>query len=173
MKIFIKTFLLIIINYSVFAQGIPDLVLTKEQNEKWFDELEKMDLGNQLTSIKERILQDTNVYIKRYYPHGITPVNESKPGNRITGCCKPLFIFGNKVDFFIKFGNKTLNRTASELATFITEDEVVKIQIIRNASAAALYGQRGSEGGVIIFTIENKESLDRIKEIIASSSQGD
>jgi hypothetical protein len=173
MKIILNVVFLLTISYSISAQQIPDLILTKEQNEKWIDELEQMDLDNQLALIRKRILLDTNVFIKRSYPHGIRPANESEIGNRTTGYHKPLWIFGGGASLSLKFGNKTENKAACQLSVFLNEQEVIEIQILRHARAGALYGTRGSEGGVIIFTFESKESLDRIEKIIALCSRGD
>jgi TonB-dependent SusC/RagA subfamily outer membrane receptor len=155
MRTLIRAFFLLMISYSVYGQKTGDLVLTKEQNEKWFDQLEKLDLTNQLSVIKNRALQDSCVYVDNTGYCGMVKIKQSKekPKHGIKACHKPLLIFDG-----VPFDGK-------RIADFINEEEINEIKILKGPSAAALYGMRG-DAGVILLTFKNKESMSRMKGAI-------
>jgi hypothetical protein len=166
MKIILNVVFLLTISYSISAQQIPDLILTKEQNEKWFNELEQMDFANQLPAIKNRVLQDTCVYINETGYCGMfkskQPKKKSK--DRIGTCYKPLLIFDGEI-INNTSGSEIVN--AAEIAEFLDDDKIREIKIIRNVGAAALYGS-SANSGAILFSFKDKESLGVMKNILAN-----
>ena len=57
-------FLLCLIFSSFFGQA-QNLILTSAQNNKWLDSVKTLTLAQQLLKIKERLLSDTNIFVRK------------------------------------------------------------------------------------------------------------
>ena len=51
--------------------GQDKLILTAEENEKWISQVEQTSFDNQLKLIRERLVADTNVYVRSSAPDRI------------------------------------------------------------------------------------------------------
>jgi hypothetical protein len=81
---------LLFINFQTVLGQTKDLILTKEQNNKWLDSLKTISLDVQLLIIQNRILSDTNVYVRQFYADRINIIDSL--GDRIYGDGKPTLI---------------------------------------------------------------------------------
>jgi hypothetical protein len=143
------------------SQDHDSLVVTYEQNEQWFDKLEKEDFTHKLEEIKYRILSDTAIYVRQYYADRIKIDGQYKNEKRIQGSCKPLLIFDGKPVYIT---NATRNKNVSVLAELLKAENIANIITVRDAKAAAIYGSRGS-CGVLIFELRNKKTARKIKQL--------
>ena len=84
-------FLFCLISSTAFGQT-QNLILTREQNTKWLDSLKTLALDQQLIKIKDRLLADTNIFVRQFYNDRIRVVDPI--GNRVYGDGKPTFIIG-------------------------------------------------------------------------------
>ena len=168
MKTLMKTrlivfFLVLFLPRVVKAQTpLDSLILTESQNDRWFLALKEKTASEQLSSIRHRILMDTNVYIRQGYPDRIKIDVERDRGMRADGFCKPMLVFNQQYAVYI--GNKTTSKSVLELSRLLTDDRIANVSIIRDANSAAIYGTRGS-CGVIVFMTRNRKTLKQIKSI--------
>jgi len=129
---------------SAFTQN-KTLILTKEQNDKWFRDLKYSRLDTQLDLIKSRIQSDTNIFIIKAYPDGLTLDRFSKLDSlrkiRVTGYCKPLYIISFKEDK-IKYYSDNPIQTASiqYLGNLLNNRNINRIDVLNCKSATELYG---------------------------------
>ena len=149
------------------AQSTADsLILTKEQSDRWIIKIKKEIKSKQLDLIRQRILLDTNIYIRQSYPDRIKFDTEKEKRTRTEGYGKPLLVFNGQ--YFADFNNKTKNKSIKELANFLTDNKIKSVSIIKDTQATAIYGSRAI-CGVIQLTTKDKKTLKQIKEIKLSA----
>jgi TonB-dependent SusC/RagA subfamily outer membrane receptor len=151
---------ILIISRTLSAQN--SLVLTKEENEKWILNLEKEIKVKQLDLIRKRILLDTNIYLRQNIPDRIKTNYEKEKGVRVEGQGRPLLVFNGQYPAYIN--NKTRGRSIAKLTSFLTDNKIEDISMMKNPQASAIYGSRAAYG-VIILTTKNKRTLRQIKEL--------
>lgn len=134
-----------------------ELVLTQAQNEKWFDSLALLPLAWQLQMIKQRLLADTNVFVKRSYPDGIR-VKDSL-GNRVYGAGKPLLIT-KKV--YLQSDNITDRNKIINLTQLLNMKYIETITLMKGTDpkTTALYGSNAMNG--VIFIKTKKKSAEKL-----------
>jgi hypothetical protein len=151
-KKMIFTFLLSCIFQSVLGQK-HNLILTNEQNNIWFENLRMLSFNQQLLKIRNRLLSDTNIFVKKNYPDGII-INDSL-GQRIFGEGKPMFIVSG---YPVIIDNKTQNNKIINLTNLITQTYIRELFIFapNDPWATAIYGTSG-QFGIIIMKVTKKK----------------
>ena len=145
--------------------GQDKLILTTEENEKWISQVEQTSFDNQLKLIRERVVADTNVYVRSSAPDRIKIGDESLNGKKKEATTRPLIIFSGKCKFLTpNINNRTDNKSIVLLASSITTDKIQDIRIIKGSEASAIYGSRAI-GGVFILTVKRKSTCEKINEI--------
>ena len=71
-RAFILSFgLFAMLKVSVGQVALGNLILTEEQSDAWISRLELAPIDAQIDLIRDRILLDTNVYVRSSYPDRI------------------------------------------------------------------------------------------------------
>ena len=137
------------------------LILTKAQNDKWLDSLNTLSLDNKLKSIRNRVLSDTNVFVKKYHADKIRVVDSL--GNRVYGDGKPTLIISGHP---IYIDNKTKSIRIIELSDLMTATYIREINILnpKDPATLSLYGSSG-QFGIIIITPAKKEYTRKFKRL--------
>ena len=158
LSIFISLFNFLFL--SSFGQT-QDLILTKAQNDKWLDSISTLSLDNKLQSIRNRLLSDTNVFVKQYYADRII-VTDSL-GGRVYGEGKPTLIISG---YPFYNGNKTKPFQVINLTNYLTPTYINQIDILspNDPRTLALYGSSG-QFGIIIMTLKNKKYSKQFKHL--------
>jgi len=125
-----------------------NLILTKEQNDKWIDNLKTLSLDKQLQLITDRLLLDTNTYVKQSYADGIKHVDSL--GARVECAGKPTLIVGG---YLMTIDNKTQTTKVISLTRLLTLKYIGKILVLghKDPATMALGGTVG-EYGLILAT---------------------
>lgn len=162
------TILVILISLTTLtAQStIDSLILTKEQSDRWLLILEKEAKLKQLDLIRQRILLDTNIYIRQSYADRIKFDNEKAKGTRTYGYGRPLLVFNGQ--YILDINNRTKNKSIMELADFLNDSRIKNVTIIKDSQATAIYGTR-AVCGVFLLTTKDKKTFKQIKEINLSA----
>jgi len=159
-------FTILTLTLSILLRGqatIDILVLTKEQNEKWISTLEKELKSKQLDLIRERILLDTNTYVRLSYPDRLKIDNAKLLSKRTEAYGRPLLVFNQS--YSIDINNSTKNESILQLSYLLTGKRIKTISILKGPQATALYGSR-AENGVILLTTMDKRTFEQIKRVI-------
>jgi TonB-dependent SusC/RagA subfamily outer membrane receptor len=157
------TILILTLSTLLRAQSTVDnLVLTKEQNDKWISKLEKESKSGQLELIRARILLDTNIYVNEYYADRLKIDNDKQRGKRTEAYGRSLLVFNQS--YAADINNRTKNKSILKLADFLTDKKIKSISILKGTQATALYGSRATNG-VILLTTADKKTFKQIKEI--------
>lgn len=159
-----KTFLTLLIACcsSLYSFGQPaELILTEQQNEQWFDRLSKAPLSTQLQLISERLLADTNVFVKKSYPDGIR-VQDSL-GSRAYGVGSPMLLVEN---VYLGIDNHTDRKKIIKLAQMLHTDAIEAITLMKGTDpqTTALYGSKGWSG-VIVMKLKSKKDVKRFRKL--------
>jgi hypothetical protein len=149
------------ISHPVKGQ-LNNLIITEEQNNRWFDSLSSLSLENKLTAISNRILSDTAVFVRNFYNDRIR-VND-QPGDRVYGHSKPVIVINNQQAIVIK--NETATAKIHALCHLLTPKYITAILLLigNKPSTLAIYGQQG-EGGIILLTVAQKRILKKLKAL--------
>ena len=141
---------------STFGQT-QNLILTSEQNNKWLHSLITLPVQQQLMTIKERLIADTNVFIRQSYPDRIRVVDQL--GNRVYSEAKPTLIIGGNA---MIIDNKTETFKIKGLTELLTIENVKSIHILNpnDPSTTAIYGSAGLSG-IIVMTLIKKKYLKK------------
>jgi len=145
---------------SSFGQT-QNLILTSEQNNKWLERLTTLPIQEQLGAIKERLLADTNVFIRQYYADRVRVVEHS--GNRVYAEAKPTLIIGG---YPMRIDNETKTFKIKGLIELLTIEYVKSIHILNpnDPVALAFYGSAGLSG-IIVMTLTKKKYLKNFLRI--------
>ena len=79
---------------------------------------------------------------------GVTVVNGGSPGSRSTVRIRGISSFQNNDPLYVIDGMAV----SDSYMNFLNPDDIVSIQVLKDASAASIYGQRASNGVVVIET---------------------
>jgi hypothetical protein len=145
---------------SSFGQT-QDHILTKAQNDKWLDSINTLSLDNRLQSIRNRVLSDTNVFVRQYYADRIRVVDSL--GNRVYSDGKPTLIISG---YPMYIDNKTKTIRIIGLTNLLTETYIKDIEILspNDPATLALYGSSG-QFGIIIMTLTKKKYSRQFKRL--------
>ena len=162
----LKLIILLCFTFSAAFGQRKDLILTDDQNSKWLDSLNKSSSDQQLVIIKDRLLADTNVFIKQSYPDGIKVVEQL--GNRVYGYGKPTIIIGI---YPMIIDNKTEIKRILGLADLLTKEYIKEISILTDSDpvATTLYG-RSALSGMIIMKVTKKKYLKKFRRLKLKSN---
>lgn len=141
------------------------LIITREQNEAWLDQIERQELKEQMATLKIRLLEDTAIYLSeascRFGLGTTTKPSSEEEEKRVRGTCKPLLIFDGEPACI---ANTTPPSSVKQLADILIADNIKTLMILRDARATALYGSRAS-CGAFIFELKKKKLLKKIRKI--------
>jgi hypothetical protein len=128
-------------------------ILTKEQNDKWIASLKTLTLDKQLQLIIDRLLLDTNTYVKRNYTDGIKHVDSL--GARVECAGKPTLIVGGCP---MTIDNKTQTAKVISLTKLLTLQYIGKIVVLghKDPATIALGGTVGQYGLILVTPTRNK-----------------
>jgi hypothetical protein len=170
------TFLISIHGLILFGQT-ADLILTKEQNEKWFDSLETISLDSQLDLIKTRILNDTAVYNSNQFRSDRVILDNLKKEETLKGLGN---IADGRILYFVRYKYKPLKKykfldfqwnnwtSTSEIKKFhdfLSVDKIMNIELITDdKNEMAIFGSMAGFG-VIIFDLNKKKYIKEFDKI--------
>ncbi len=145
---------------SVFGQT-QNLILTREQNNKWLDSLKTLHLDQQLLTIKDRLLADTNVFVRQSYPDNIRVVDQI--GIRVYGEAKPMIIIGGSP---MIIDNKTEISKIFDLTKILSKEYIKSVNILNpnDPASTAIYG-RSALDGTIVMVLTHKKYLKKFKQL--------
>jgi hypothetical protein len=156
---------LFFITHFVLGQAPVNLILTWEQNEKWISEIKKAHTDRRLDFLRERILLDTNVYVKSSAPDRIKLADESQNGKKLESFCRPLIILNGQCEnHYLNISNQTEIESIQLLASFLTIDNIEKIAIHTGDKAMSIYGSRAA-AGVFVLVVRKKSTCRAISKI--------
>jgi hypothetical protein len=153
-SVFLSTFFL------AYGQG-QNLILTREQNNKWLDSLSSFTFDLQLMKIVDRLVTDTNVFVRQFYNHRIKV--EEQVGNRVYGDGKPALIIGG---YPMIIDNKTAPQKIVDLAKLLNSGFIEKISILspNDPATTAVYGSSGMSG-IIVMELTKSRYLKKFKKL--------
>ena len=153
-------FLFCIISSTAFGQT-QNLILTREQNTKWLDSLKTLVLHQQLITIKDRLLSDTNVFVRQFYNDRIRVVDQI--GNRVYGDGKPTLIIGG---YPMVIDNKTETAKIIRLTKLLNSGFIQRISILspNDPATTAIYGS-AAMSGIIVMALTNKKYLKTFRRL--------
>ena len=147
--------LLIFNAVSLYGQsGIPGLILTKEQNDKWIADVKMSPMKKQLELIRDRILLDTNVYVPAIFPDRINLHENMQAEKKAMSYRRPLLVFNDI--FYPSIDSKTKSKSVAQLANFLTEENIKDVTVINDTKSTALFGAM-ADGGVILLTTRSRK----------------
>jgi len=160
---------LIVQTTCLFSQN-QMLILTREQNDKWFENLKAHNLAGQLDLIKSRMLSDTSIFITKSFPDRLTidrfPKLDSLRKIRTIGYCKPLYIisFKQKKIKYLHFDNPIQTDQIRCIVELINNNNINEVEILKDDYATAIYGTNGGCGVITLKTNNKKlwKDLDRL-----------
>lgn len=156
MRILILT-IFSLVTISLYGQSKPDLILTQEQNDKWFEAFEQLSLQNQIDFLHKRLLADTNMFV----PTNFDRLETVQLKGRQVGFCKPIIVAGG-VEISIE--NRTKPVDVRHLTSLLTAKTVERIEIVKGDQATALFGSRGICKGIII-SINGKRTKRKLQKL--------
>lgn len=150
---------------SVFGQT-NNLILTREQNNKWIDSIKTMPLVQQLSIIKDRLLADTNIFVKQLHSDKIKVSEQVK--NKVYGDGKPIIIINGN---FMAIDNKTETEKIIRLTQLLNATHIKTTSILsgNEPSTTAIYGSLASSG-VILMTLTKKRYLRKFQKLNLKSN---
>lgn len=153
-------FLLLFLLPPVIGQS-QNLILTREQNDLWFDSLKTFPLEKQLNVINERLFADTKIFTRQMYPDGLK--NNDSLGKRVYGDSRlKLFISGYSI--FIE--NNTPIEKIVRLTNLLNTVYIKDISFLdpHDPKTTALFGTSGYYG-IIIMTVTKKKYAKLFKRL--------
>jgi hypothetical protein len=164
--------ILISINGLILFGQSSDLILTKEQNDRWFDSLETHSLDSQLYFIKTRIFQDTIVFNSNQLRSDRVFLDNLKKEELLKEYGN---IANGRVLYFVRYKHRLLKKykfidfqwnnwtSTSEIKKFhdfLTIDKINGIEIITDdKNEMAIFGSMAGFG-VIIFDLNKKKYIN-------------
>ena len=123
---------------------LPEVVVTGYQSQKRTDitgAVSSVDLGSVTRQTSASVLQKLDGRVA-----GVTVDAGGSPGSRSTVRIRGVTSFQNNDPLFIIDGTPTLD----SYLNWVNPDDVGSIQVLKDASAASIYGSRASNGVVVI-----------------------
>ena len=158
--------LLVVLKVSVAQVAPGSLILTKEQSDAWISQLELAPIDAQIDLIRDRILLDTNVYVRSSYPDRIRLQDESEKGKKTAAYRRPFIVINGKCQHYhVNITNSTKRESVKQLVELLTAKNIKSVTVHKDDNATAIYGSRAI-GGVIILSAKNRtlcKELERIE----------
>ncbi len=174
MLIRILTLLFLLFSSNCFGQEYKDslnlkqkLILSEEQNTKWFDSLKKLSTPQQMNFILDRVILDTNVYIKYSYADRIHVDYSIQSKTKFEGCCKPVIAIETiPIVFYFddKFDQEKILDGIGKFKQMINDVIIDEIQVMPKERAMAFYGSDAMHGAILL-KITDKKSIKLIKKL--------
>jgi hypothetical protein len=168
MRTRILIFIVLVFRSTFFyAYGqTENLILTREHNGKWLDSLKTLSLDKQLMTINERLLRDTNVFVRQFYNDRIKV--DEQVGNRVYGDGKPTLIIGS---YPMIIDNKIPTNKIVSLTKYLTTEFIKGISILNpnDPATTAIYGSAGLSG-IIVITMTKKQHLKKFRKLKLQSN---
>ena len=160
MKYLFVIFCLLFID-QLFGQNQKSLILTKENNYLWIEQLRTLKFEEKILELKERIMLDTNTVFNQCCVDGLT---WTKPNNKEITECKPTINIGGIV---FHFTNEVRLSSITEFVSMLSPKKFKDIRIYTNKDKIAyeVYGMV-SECGIIILDPKNnriKRKFNRLE----------
>ena len=151
---------LCLISSSAFGQT-KNLILTSEQNNNWLDSIKTLPLDKQLSAIKQRLLSDTNVFVRQSYPDRIKVVDQIE--NRVYGDGKPFIIIAG---YPMIIDNKTETRKIIGLTQLLDTTRIKTLFVFspNDPTMSAIYGN-SVQSGIIVMTLTRKKYLRYFRKL--------
>ena len=163
-----RTRILMVIVLFIFSTHgqTQNSILTREQNNKWLDSLKTLNLDQQLLTISERLLADTNVFVRQFYNDRIKV--DEQVGNRVYGDGKPTLIVGGSP---MIIDNKTAPNKIVGLTRYLATEFIKEINILspNDPATTAIYGSPGLSG-IIVMTLTKKKYLKKFRKLKLQSN---
>jgi hypothetical protein len=161
-----KLIFLFCLLFSSASGQTQNIILTREQNNKWLDSLKKLPLEKQLFTLSDRLLSDTNVFVRQYYADRIRV--DDALGNRVYGDGKPTLIIGG---YAMIIDNKTQTHKIVDLTKLLTGTYINELNILspNDPATTALYGSPG-QFGIIVMTVTKKKYAKLFKRLQLKSN---
>ena len=169
--------ILISINGLILFGQSSDLILIKEQNDKWFDSLETLSLDRQLDLIKTRILQDTIVFNSNQLRSDRVILDNLKKEELLKEYGN---IANGRVLYFVRYKHKLLKKykfldfqwsnwtstlEIKKFHDFLTIDKINDIEIITDdKNEMAIFGSMAGFG-VIIFDLNRRKYIKEYRNL--------
>lgn len=169
--------ILILIDGLVLFGQSSDLILTKEQNDRWFDSLESLSLDSQVNLIKRRILNDTVVYNFKQHRSDRIILENLKKEEILKGYGN---IANGRILYFVRYKHRPLKRCKfldfqwnnwtstyeiQKFHDFLIIDKIKNIEIITDdKTEKAIFGSMAGFG-VIIFELNRKKHFKEYRNI--------
>jgi hypothetical protein len=140
-----------------------DLILAKAQNDQWFDSLATLPLPSQLKMIKQRLLADTNVFVRETHPDAGWVRWKDSLGNRVYGDVRPLLVAEN---VFIGIGKRVDRKKIVALTELLDTNTIQSLTFLKGnePTTMAIYGSKGTSG-VILLKLRRKSDAKIIREL--------
>jgi TonB-linked SusC/RagA family outer membrane protein len=165
---------------------VNPIVITLRENTNFLEEVVVVGYGKQkrkeltgaVTSISKEALQSPAVSIDNLLGGAAVGLNVTqggqpgqsfsariRGGNSINAGNEPLFV----IDGVILYGSSTedagVGRVSANLnpLSAISPNDIESVQVLKDISATAIYGSRGSNGVIIITTKSGRKGKDRIE----------
>jgi hypothetical protein len=142
---------------SLYGQSKDDLILTQEQNDKWFETFEQLTLRNQIEFLNKRLLADTNIFVTTNFER----LETVQLNGRQVGFCKPIIVAAG-VEISIE--NRTEPRDVRHLTSLLNTKTVERIEVVKGDQATALLGSRGICKGIII-SINGRRTTRKLEKL--------
>ncbi|GAB2825176.1 hypothetical protein [Ferruginibacter profundus] len=170
-----KSSALLILFYLVFSTAygqLKGLILTREQNNKWMDSVKALPFDQQLLNIRNRLLADTNVYLRQLYNDRIKTnfAIVDSLGTRKYGDGKPVMVIDG-TPFLID--NQTATHKIVALTALINQTYIKEVYLVspNDPAASAIYGHEG-RNGIIIMTLTKKKYFKKFKQLQLNPDYG-
>ena len=163
----LSIFILLFISTFLSAYGqTQNLIITREQNNKWFDSLKTLTLTQQLVTINYRLLTDTNIFVRQFYNDRIRVIDSL--GKRVYGDGKPMLIIGGYV---MPIDNKTENKKIIALTQLLDTINIKTVLAMsgNDPAMSAIYGN-SAQSGIIVMIITKKKYLKKFRKLKLQSN---
>jgi hypothetical protein len=143
-----------------------DLILTDSQNKKWLDSLKTLPLKNQLEFITQRVISDTNVFIRYGYADGLSVDYSQVKKTKFEGCCKPIIIIEptyKVFNFDDKFGKPNLSNEIKKFKETLDAIIIETVKVLPENEATAIWGSNAANGAILL-KVTDKRSIKFLKK---------
>ncbi len=139
------------------AVKLDELVVTGYQTQR------RADITSAITSVNTESLerQATSSVLQRLAGRapGVTVTTSGSPGARSTVRVRGISSFGNNDPLYIIDGTPV----EESYANFLNPQDVESVQVLKDASAASIYGARASNGVIIITTKKGTRGAPQVQ----------
>ena len=158
MKFFVAV-LLMLFCYS-FKGEAQELILTKAQDEAWGHNLKELPFDQQLLSIRQRLLADTNVFNTNNGDRLMLKSPEER--NKLDGSCKFL-LYINKSHIVLYNSSRTKPKKVKALCLLLNDSNIKTIKVLAYREASEIFGC--DVCSVVLLDAKNKRFIKQVKRL--------